>query len=169
MLFRIEDVSGFDPKLRKYDVDEYTASLMVDKAQIDKHIASKIREEVNGSESRELFSYSKSLATCILKYNRFTDNELHICDINNRIDYIKYVSSKGNERCKSYSLQDRVSGGRLFNRSGRIQLLNFIIDVSDNDLVDEYLRYYTSAGKKILASPEKDSEVVERISCILCS
>jgi len=160
MLFRIEDISGFDPNLRKYDVDEYTASLMVDKTQIDDHIASKIREEINGSKNRALLSYSKSLATCILKYNKFTDNELHICDINNRIDYIKYVSLKGNERCKRYSLQDRVSGRRLFNRNGKIQLLNFIIDVSNNALVDEYLRYYTSVGRKSLASPEKDSEVV---------
>lgn len=47
MLFRIEDISGFDPKLRTYDVDEFTAPF-VDKQQVDEHIALKIREEING-------------------------------------------------------------------------------------------------------------------------
>lgn len=159
MLFRIEDISGFDPKLRTYDVDEFTTP-SVDKEQVDKYIALKIREEINGSKSRELLSYSKSLATCILKYNKYTDNELHICIINGWKDYISYISPNDNERWKLYSIQDRLNEKPLFNKRGQIQLLNFIIDVSNNTLVDEYLKYYTNIGKKILASPEKDSEVV---------
>ena len=35
--------------------------------------------------------------------------------------------------------------------------------LTNNTLIDEYLRHYTNAGKKNLASPEKDSEVVVMI------
>lgn len=159
MLFRIEDISGFDPKLRTYDVDEFTTPT-VNKEQIDNYIASKIRDEVNGSKNRNLLSYSKSLATCILKYNKYTDNELHICIINGWKDYITYISPKDNVKCRFYDIQDRINGNPLFNKTGKIQLLNFVIDVSNNNLLDEYLKYYTNVGKKIIASPEKDSEVV---------
>lgn len=159
MLFRIEDISGFDPKLRTYDVDEFTKPT-VNKKKIDNFIASKIREEVNGSKNRNLLSYSKSLATCILKYNKYTDNELHICIINGWKDYITYISPKNNTKCRLYDIQNRINGNPLFNKTGEIQLLNFIIDVSDNILLNEYLKYYSNAGKKIIASPEKDNEVV---------
>jgi hypothetical protein len=158
MLFRIEDISGFAPKLRTYDVDEFKVPL-VDKEQVDIYIAMKIREGINGSKKRELLSYSKSLATCILKYNKYTDNELHICIINGRKDYISYTSPKDNVKWKYYFIQDRINGKPLFNKSGKIQLRNFVIDVSNNTLVDKYLRYYTNVGKKSLASPEKDSEI----------
>ncbi len=67
MLFRIEDISGFNPKLRTYDVDEFTTPL-VDKEQVDKYIALKIREEINGSRSREVLSYSKSLCSSQAKW-----------------------------------------------------------------------------------------------------
>lgn len=159
MLFRIEDISGFNPNLRIYDVDESTKPL-VDKTRIDEYIALKIREEVNGAKSRELLSYSKSLATCILKYNKYTDNELHICIINDIKDYILYISPDGNEKWKPYFIGNRINGEPLFQKNGKIQLLNFIIDVSNNDLLDNYLRCYTGSGKKVLASPEKDNEVV---------
>lgn len=159
MLFRIEDISGFDPKPRTYLVDEFTRPL-IDKEEVDKYIALKIREEINGSKSRELLSYSKSLATCILKYNKYTDNELHICVINGCKDYISYVSPNNILKCKFYSIQDRLNENTLFYKRGIIQLLNFIIDVSNNAILDKYLRYYTNVGKKVLSSPEKDSEVV---------
>lgn len=158
MLFRIEDISGFDPKLRTYD--EFTTPT-VNKGQIDNYIASKIREEVNGSKNRNLLSYSKSLATCILKYNKYTDNELHICIINGWKDYITYISPEDNVKYRIYyNIQDRINGNTLFNKTGDIQLLDFIIDVSDNICLDKYLKNYTNVGKKIIASPEKDREVV---------
>lgn len=159
MLFRIEDISGFNPNLRIYNVDE-SAKPLVDKTRIDEYIALKIREEVNGAKSRELLSYSKSLATCILKYNKYTDNELHISIINGFMNYISYISPDGNEKWKYYFIEDRIIGKPLFQKNGKIQLLNFIIDVSNNDLVDNYLKCYTGSGKKVLASPEKDNEVV---------
>lgn len=159
MLFRIEDISGSEPNLRKYNADDFIEPT-VDKSQIDNFIASKIRDEVNGSKSRELLSYSKSLATCLLKYNGFTDNELHVCRVNSRKNCIKYISHKGNIRYKGYTIQERLNGRVLFNKPGSIQLLNFVIDVSDNATVDAYLRHYTGTGKKALASPEKDCEVV---------
>ena len=159
MLFRIEDISGFNPKLRTYNTDEFT-TLSVNKEDIDKYLALKIREEINGSKCRELLSYSKSLATCILKYNKYTDNELHICNVNGCIDYISYISSNNTNEYIGYSIQNRIHGNPLFYESGKIDLSSFIIDVSNNTLVDKYFRIYTEVGKKIFSSPEKDSEVV---------
>ena len=153
MLFRIEDISGRNPKLRTYDADDFTIPL-INKQKVDEYIALKIREEVNGSRNRELLSYSKSLATCLLKYNKYDDNELHICMTEGWQNFILYISPKDNVKWKSYYIRDRIKEKSLFNKTGKIQLLNFIIDVSNNTLVDEYLRCYTGVGKKILASPE---------------
>lgn len=159
MLFRIEDISGLDPNLRKYNVNEFVCPI-INKVQIDNYIAQKIREEVNGSKNRELLSYSRSLATCILKYNKYTDNELHICFTNGLDDYITYISPEGEVFKIDYSIEDRINGNSLFDTNGEIRLQNFIIDVSNNILLDQYLRCYTGIGKTIFASPEKDSEVV---------
>ncbi len=162
MIFRIEDVSGVDPKLRTYNVESFEFP-MIDKSQIDKYIAVKIREEVNGASGRSLLSYSKSLATCLLKYNRFTDNELHICRIGglqDYMDYILYVSAKNKRESMRYSIQDRINSGPLFHNNGKIHLLSFVIDISDNALLDAYLRDYTGGGRKVYASPEKDNEVI---------
>ena len=159
MLFRIEDISGFDPKLRTYDAGEFIQPT-VNKGQIDNYIASKIREEVNGSKNRSLLSYSKSLATCILKYNKYTDNELHICNNISGHSYITYISPLKKKKRRVYDISNRIIGNPLFNKAGEIQLVDFVIDVSNNNQLDKYLRYYTGYGKKITASPEKDSEVV---------
>lgn len=159
MLFRIEDISGFDTKTRTYNIEEHVSPFL-SKEEVDSYIARKIREEINGSKNRSILSYSKSLATCILKYNKFTDNELHIYSPE-FINKISYKTSKNNEKQKSYMIQNRIGGKHLFNnKSGKIQLLNFVIDVSNNSLVDQYLRYYTNVGMDPYASPEKDKEVV---------
>lgn len=50
--------------------------------------------------------------------------------------------------------------GPVFRKSGNIILCDFIIDVSENELLDKYLICYTGVGKKRYASPEKDNEVV---------
>lgn len=158
MLFRIEDISGFDPKLRIYDSCEFNAPV-VEKDQIDEFISMKIRAEINNSHERDLLSYSKSLATCLLKYNKFTDNELHIY-INYGYNYIKYLSCSDKLKVKNYSIEDRLYGEPIFNKSGDIELLNFIIDVSNNVLLNQYLKKYQKTEKKRYASPEKDHEVV---------
>ena len=95
MLFRIEDVNGYNPVQRSYDQSDYSF-IPIDKDEFDKTIATMIREEINGAKNRTLHSYSKSIATCILKYNEFTDNELHIL-IDNCAYYntVSYIGCKG--------------------------------------------------------------------------
>lgn len=158
MLFRIENSQGYQPNLRTYDTAEFVTPI-IDKAEVDTFIAQEIRKQLNGHKARNMLSYSKSLAACLLKYNKFTDNELHIF-FNACADCIAYVSHKGNTMCRHYALVYRLYDVPLFNKSGTIQLLGFVVDVSDNALVDDYLRKYTGVGLKKVASPEKDSEVI---------
>lgn len=158
MLFRIEDVSGFDPNYREYDPENYDYPL-VDKEEIDIYIASEIRKQINCSNARKVLSYSKSLATCLLKYNTFADNELHIMS-SNYMNFICYQNEDGHRKFKSYRIKKRLNGKQLFQTSGKITLTNFIIDVSDNYLLEQFLRTYTDVGRKSYASPEKDHEVI---------
>ena len=161
MLFRIENVNDVDANLRTYCPEDFLC-VSVDKAVIDEFIASMIRQEINGAKNRSIWSYSKSLAACILKYNKNADNELHIFDEGINLDSILYVDSDGKLQRDFYSLRERLYWGHkrpFFADGGKITLRNFVIDVSDNDLVDEYLRLYTGKGRKKIASPEKDSEV----------
>lgn len=160
MLFRIEDISGFGDNPREYNTEEQTP-ICVNKAEIDNFIAQKIREEINNSKNRELLSYSKSLATCILKYNTFADNELHIY-IPRCIDYICYISNKNNIKYKPYSIGNRITGEKkpLFNRNGTIKLRNFVIDISNNTEIDEYLKIYTDTGKKLMLLQKKTMKLL---------
>ncbi len=165
ILFRIEDISGVTPNSREYNIDEFT-NYLIDKSKVDEYIAGEIRKEINGSKDRKLLSYSKSLATCILKYNIYTDDELHIYNTNtNILNYILYYNSfpkDNNEELyySHYSIQERINEKSLFNESGKIYLYNFVIDVSDNNSLNKYLKSYTETGIKAFASPEKDSEVI---------
>lgn len=161
MLFRIENVNDIDANLRPYCPDDFLCK-SVDKAEFDEFIASIIRQEINGAKHRSIWSYSKSLAACILKYNKNADNELHIFNEGINLDSILYVNSNGTLQRASYSLRERLYWGYerpFFADGGEIILKNFVIDVSDNELVDKYLRLFTGKGKKKIASPEKDSEV----------
>lgn len=157
LLFRIEDTHNLN---RSRSYDDVVAPYTIDKSDVDITIASKIRDEVNGSNKRELLSYSKSLATCILKYNKYTDDELHICEIGGYKDCILYDTNNGRQKLKPYYITERIDGEPLFKHNGKIELTNFIIDISDNYDVDQYLKKYTDVGKKLFASPEKDNEVV---------
>lgn len=159
MLFRIEDISGFNPILRDYDCNNITP-ISLDKAEVDEIIAKMIRDEVNGSNNRILLSYSKSLATCLLKYNKFADNELHIYNDGYARNLIRYIPHKGHDKTKRYSIQDRLNNNPLFVKDGKIGLLGFNIDISNNTLLNKYLCIYTGTGKKAFASPEKDKEVI---------
>lgn len=161
ILFRIEDVSGFDPNSRNYEQSEYSSDI-INKDQFDNIIANRIKNEVNGAKSRNLHSYSKSLATCLLKYNKYTDNELHIFIFNDFYwNKVIYTGSKGCVKVKNYSIMSRLQDNQgFFNKSGQINLNNFVIDISNNTLLHQYLKKYTGSGKKRMASPEKDNEVV---------
>lgn len=156
MFFRIQDISDFSSFSRNSKEDYSTK-----KGEIDKKIAELIRYEVNGSKKRTILSYSKSLATCLLKYNEYTDNELHICL--DPVNIIEYVSETGCEEKMDYILQDRVDYIEpLTNAEAHedIKLTHFVIDISDNAAVDKFLQKQIGVHKKSCASPKKDDEVV---------
>ena len=164
--FRIEDVLNSMGIARNYQI-EYENLPVIDKKYVEYYIAEEIRKQVNGSSDRNLLSYSKSLGVCLLKYNEYCDNELHICyDNYTMYDYVAYYNiSKNSTKYKYYSLESSLRNNKLFNKDGKIKLYNFRLDVSDNSVLNEYLLKFTNKGLKKYASPEKDSEVIMMQAC----
>lgn len=158
--FRIEDIDIDSRIYRNYQIPEDELPV-IKKQDVEYYIAEEIRKEVNGSNDRILLSYSKSLGVCLLKYNEYTHNELHICYVNDfwYEDYIQYITPK-HYKCKLYSLYEAAYGDRLFRKAGKIILRNFVMNIADNSLLNKYLVRYTKVGLKQYASPEKDHEVV---------
>lgn len=76
--FRIEDGANCSGILRNYKIKDEDLPV-INKNDVEDYIAEEIRKQVNGSKDRKLLSYSKSLGVCLLKYNDYVDNELHIC------------------------------------------------------------------------------------------
>lgn len=164
--FRIEDVSNYCGISRNYKI-KYEDLPVVSKRNVHNYLAEEIKKQVNGAKDRKLLSYSKSLGVCLLKYNEYVDNELHICytediDYNNLIYY-----NKTNEKlkCKHYSLEDALTTNNLFNGKRQIKLYNFIVDVSDNSVLNKYLLKFTNVQLKKCASPEKDNEIIMMQAC----
>lgn len=158
MLFRIEDTENIDGCHRRYTVpfDELPKMRM---SELEKFLASEVRKEINNSNTRKLLSYSKSLGVCLLKYNQYTDNELHISGIpQNGLCY--YDCKKKQSKIIGYDMCSGLPAYELNHPNREIILRNFSLDVSDNNLVDSYLRIHTGVGKKKVASPEKDKEVL---------
>ena len=161
ILFRIEDVDGLDPMLRGYQSKDYI-SYEVNSKNIDRCIAELIADEINGKKTRSLHSYSKSLATCLLKYNKYADNELHIYIDNCMYSNMLFIKTVTNENYSiAYDITERTyNPSILFENCGSISMMGFNIDVADNKVLDDYLHKYVSKGRKWTASPEKDNEVV---------
>lgn len=161
LYFRIEDVANAEGIYRKYQLPKDMLP-EVNKQDVEYFIADEIRKQVNGSNSRNLLSYSKSLGVCLLKYNEYTDNELHICYVDDfeYEDYIWYITDKNNYKSKHFSLHSGVYGEKLFKKEGKIILENFVMDIADNVLLKIFLEKYTRVGLKQYASPEKDWEVI---------
>lgn len=159
MLFRIEDSENSYGCHREYSIpSEKLPKLKV--AELEGYLAEEIRKEVNNANDRKLLSYSRSLGVCLLKYNKYTDNELHInkWDI---YDFVYYYDVKADTyECEHYSLANGLHNIEFKPKKGKIVLLNFKIDVSNNNLLDAYLQKNTGTGRKKMASPEKDNEVL---------
>lgn len=158
MLFRIEDTENIDGCHRQYTIpfDELPRMRM---SELEKYLASEVRKEINNANGRRLLSYSKSLGVCLLKYNHYTDNELHISRIpENWLWY--YDCKKQQRKAIRYDMRSGLPAYERNHPNREITLLNFSLDVSDNSLVDSYLRSHTGVGKKKVASPEKDKEVL---------
>lgn len=159
MLFRIEDSENEDGVHREYAVMPQNLPVMP-MFQLESYISDEIRKEINGAKDRRLLSYSKSLGICLLKYNKYADNEIHLND-ESMFDYITYFECKAQKPgFEVYSLSDALMGLGIEKKKRKVILTNFVIDVSDNELLDSYLLKYTGAGRKKLASPEKDKEVL---------
>ena len=162
MVFRIEDNQNIDGHHREYEIPFQCLPVLRIK-ELERYLAEEIRKEINNSQDRNLLSYSKSLGVCLLKYNKFTDNELHInTNLNGVYGYIYYYM-KNQKLELAYEPFDLMNG--LYDldtkkRERKIKLLNFNIDVSDNCLLDGYLKKVTGTGRKKVASPEKDKEVL---------
>lgn len=158
MLFRIEDTENIDGCHRQYTIPSGELPRMK-MSELEKFLASQVRKEINNANDRRLLSYSKSLGVCLLKYNQYTDNELHISGIPENCLYY-YDYKKQQPQVISYDMRSGLPAYECNHPNSDIILLNFSLDVSDNNLVDLYLRRHTGVGKKKVASPEKDKEVL---------
>ncbi|CDA10230.1 hypothetical protein [Intestinibacter bartlettii] len=128
---------------------------------IDVYIAESIRNQVNGSNSRDILSYSKSLGTCLFKYNDYCDNELHIyCNPSMTCNTLIYNYEYKSTICEDYSLENALNKIEILKRNEQIRLHNFIIDTSNNYILDKYLLKFTEKHLKKFASPQKDNEII---------
>lgn len=159
MLFRIEDNENINGCHREYEIPFDNLPKM-HMSELEKYLAEEIRKEVNNANDRKLLSYSKSLGVFLLKYNKYTDNELHI-NTQEFYDYICYYDCKKESFERGmYRLIDGVMGYGFRHKKREIILTNIVIDISDNILLDNYLNKLTGVGRKKMASPEKDKEVL---------
>lgn len=159
MLFRIEDTQNDKGYHRAYTISADKLPKMK-LCNLEYYLATKIREAVNNSTNRNLLNYSKSLGICLLKYNNYVDNELHIC-MNNGLNSVSFYDIKNKKCiCIPFSIEYGLQIGNAGNDSRDIILQNFIVDVSDNQILDCYLKKTTGIGRKKVASPEKDNEVI---------
>ncbi len=164
--FRIEDIANCEGIQRNYQIEKDKLPIM-NKQNVEYYIAEEIRKEVNGAKDRKLLSYSKSLGVCLLKYNAFLDNELHICNVHDMWyeNSIYYFSPNQHIKHKFYSLQDALYSRDLFNGNDEITLINFVLDIANNKLLSDYLFKFTNTKLKPYASPEKDYEVIMMQAC----
>ena len=165
MYFRVEDENGLSPNLREYGCNN-SYNTKVNASNADKLIAQEIREQVNNSNSRSVFSYSKSLGIVLFKYNFIADNPIHFIPTENIGSYVDLdiVDENGmQQHCPiRYDISDLDYPLRRYFEDKEIILKNYIIEVDDNRLLNRYLENYTSVGKKKMASCQKDREVIIR-------
>lgn len=163
MLFRIENCGNISGKRRDCQLPKPPP--IIPFSELQHWLAVEIRKAVNGANNRRLLSYSKSLGVCLLKYNRFADNALHL----NRQDAQGYAVYSVLEKhpevsCARFDLEHGLydfEGNDLRKAWDKDVLLSqFQADISDNDLLDAYLRRMTGGGRKLYASPQKDHEVL---------
>lgn len=158
MLFRIEDSINANGQHRDYTIPVELLPLLK-KKDVDYYIANELRKEINNSKDRRLLSYSKSLGVCLLKYNKFTDNEIHM-NITDYCGYIKYWNCDyDGVNTEPYDLEMINLGIGLSKKTKWIKLINFCIDVSNNNLAEIFLENTIDVSRKRVASPEKDKEV----------
>ena len=161
--FRIEDEHGVSPNLRKYAPDS-SAGFEVNANNADKLIAEEIRDQVNGSGNRSIFSFSKSLGACLFKYNYYGDNPLYIipCELGSYIDFAVGKYHPDFIRRMPYNINNLNYPLKKHFKNKEIFIKNYVIEVDNNNLLNLYFKNYTDVGKYLRAVPEKDCEVVIR-------
>ena len=168
--FRIEDSSGIKGKYRVYR-SNYQELPNISSDEVDKYIAEEVREAVNGSPSRTALCYSKSLAVCLLKYNKqnlSSDNKLHVCKYKRKnCNCVFFRKLKNNDnpdirrklKRKKYYID---SNDELYIKCKNIKLCNYILELNNNAELNKYLKKHSPNGKglKSRASPQKDEEIL---------
>ncbi len=170
MIFRIEDEERLLCSKRKYnrtymeayeDLDEISAD------EADKYVADLIRKQVNGCIDSRLFSSTMSLGIALFKYNEDGLNPIICSDLPPEVNgtYLKtghIQLSKGFEypRDIPFSINDLSFPIKKWADGHDVRIWQFIVPVNDNDALDRYLKHYTDTHKKIVASPEKDAEII---------
>lgn len=160
MIFRIEDTSNPDGNHRKYSIPLNECPKMP-LSDLGGFISNEIRKEVNNAKDRRLLSYSKSLMICLMKYNQYANNELHInTEINyNSCGFIQIIHDSKSLYIP-FDLRYDLSSIKECLQDLSIILRNFAIDIADNELLDIFLKDNTETHRKKVASPEKDHEVL---------
>lgn len=160
MIFRVEDISNPNGNHRKYNIplSQYPKMAL---SNLSRYIPNEIRKEVNNSSDRRLLSYSKSLIICLMKYNQYSDNELHI-NIEISPDNCDFIIFQYDKKIYNipFNLNYDLSSITDCLENEIVILFNFTIDISNNQLLDIFLNDSTGTHKKKIASPEKDHEIL---------
>ena len=118
-------------------------------SEVQTYIANEVQKEINNQNDRKFLSYSKSLGICLLIYNKYTDNELHLSNLD--LDFIHYYElEKQKEKIKYYSVAEGVYGYKYKHGNRKIILAIFAFDVSNNEQIDFYLKKFTGVGGRSL-------------------
>lgn len=156
--FHIED--AFEQRIN-YETNTQSYQL-INKAQADTFIANEIRLQVNSSQQRSIYSVSKSLGIVLFKYNKIGDNPLHIIPVG-YLNHLEVALTPDDiPFIVPYDIQNTSSLLNEFINQESFYLYNYVIDVSNNVALDQYLRTYTPVGKHPYAACEKDKEVLIR-------
>lgn len=160
MIFRIEDNQNPDGNHRIYEIPIHNLPLIgID--NLEKYVVNEILKEVNNYKQRTALSYSKSLGICLLKYNQYTFNELHInTDIDeNHCGFVNILVED-----KIYYIPFSIRFGLFLKKNHNfpylISLYNYAIDISDNEHLNDLFQDHYFPQKKKFASPQKDHEIV---------
>lgn len=160
MIFRVEDISNPNGNHRKYNIP-LTQRPKMALSNLSRYISNEIRKEVNNSSDRRLLSYSKSLIICLMKYNQYSDNELHI-NIEISPDNCDFIIFQYDKKIYNipFNLNYDLSKITDYLEDEIVILFNFAIDISNNQLLDIFLSDNTGTHRKKIASPEKDHEIL---------
>lgn len=152
LLFRTENENGLKVINRSNNIS------WMDSTKLDEYIAIEIRKQVNGANARNVFSFSRSLAITLFKYNYIGDNPLVL--VGYLGDNIILETEDGRLHQISYDIKCLDYPIKKWFPNQKLLLHNFLIAVDNYQDLENYLKYYTGVGRKKVAAVEKDFEVI---------